>query len=55
MNLMGGSIAIGHPFAATGGRILMGLAGEMKRRGVKLGLASICAAGAMAGAVILER
>ena len=55
MNVMGGSIAIGHPFAATGGRILSGLAAEMKRRGAKRGLISICAAGAMAGAMILER
>jgi acetyl-CoA acetyltransferase family protein len=55
LNVNGGSIAIGHPFAATGGRILLGLANEMKRRFVKRGLISICAAGAMAGAMILER
>lgn len=54
-NVLGGSIAIGHPFGATGGRIVMHLAAEMKRRDVKLGLVSICAAGAMAGALILER
>lgn len=55
VNVLGGSIAIGHPFAATGGRIVMHLASEMKRRNAKLGLISICAAGAMAGAMILER
>lgn len=55
INVMGGSIAIGHPFAATGGRIVMNLASEMKRRDVKLGLISICAAGGMAGAMILKR
>jgi acetyl-CoA acetyltransferase family protein len=55
VNVLGGSIAIGHPFAATGGRIVMHLASEMKRRDAKRGLVSICAAGAMAGALILER
>jgi len=55
LNTCGGSIALGHPFAATGGRIVMGLAAEMKRRNLKRGLISICAAGAMAGAMILER
>jgi acetyl-CoA acetyltransferase family protein len=55
LNVLGGSIAIGHPFAATGGRIVMHLAAEMKRRNARRGLVSICAAGAMAGAMILER
>ncbi len=55
LNTCGGSIAIGHPFAATGGRIVTGLAAELKRRNLKRGLISICAAGAMAGAMILER
>jgi acetyl-CoA acetyltransferase family protein len=55
LNTLGGSIAIGHPFAATGGRIVTTLANEMKRRGARLGLISICAAGAMAGAMVLER
>lgn len=54
VNVMGGSLAIGHPFAATGGRIVTSLAHEMKRRKAKRGLISICAAGAMAGAMILE-
>jgi acetyl-CoA acetyltransferase family protein len=55
VNVMGGSIAIGHPFAATGGRIVMHLASEMKRTNAKLALISICAAGGMAGAMILKR
>ncbi len=55
LNQLGGSIAIGHPFAATGARIITQLANEMARRDSKLGLASICGAGATAGAVILER
>jgi acetyl-CoA acetyltransferase family protein len=55
LNVMGGSIAIGHPFAATGGRIVLSLANEMKRRDAKLGLVSVCAAGAQACAMLLER
>lgn len=54
LNVMGGSIAIGHPFAATGGRMVLGLARELRRRKARRGLISICAAGAMAGAMILE-
>jgi acetyl-CoA acetyltransferase family protein len=55
LNVNGGSIAIGHPFAATGARIIFNLAAELKRRNLKRGLISICAAGAMAGAMIIER
>jgi acetyl-CoA acyltransferase len=52
---MGGSIAIGHPFAATGARIITSLANEMKRRDVQFGLVSICAQGGMGYAMVLER
>jgi len=55
INLHGGSIAIGHPWSATGGRVVTTLANEMARSDLAHGLVSICAAGAMAGAVILER
>lgn len=55
VNVNGSSLAVGHPWAATGGRILTTLAYEMARRDVSLGLISICAAGGMAGAFILER
>jgi len=55
LNPLGSSIAVGHPFAATGGRIVTTLAYEMQRRDAKYGLVSICAAGAMAAAMILER
>ena len=55
LNPLGSSIAVGHPFAATGGRIVTTLANEMKRRNATYGLVSICAAGAMAAAMILER
>jgi acetyl-CoA acetyltransferase len=55
VNVNGSSIAVGHPWAATGGRIASTLAHEMARRDARYGLISICAAGAMAGAVVLER
>ncbi|HXQ28467.1 MAG TPA: acetyl-CoA C-acyltransferase [Gemmatimonadales bacterium] len=55
INVMGGSIAIGHPFGATGGRLVTTLAHEMQRRGVALGLVSICAQGGMGFAMVLER
>ncbi len=55
LNQLGSSIAVGHPFAATGARIVTTLANEMKRRKVRYGLVSICAAGAQASAMILER
>ena len=55
VNVCGSSIALGHPWAATGGRIVTTLAYEMARRDMRFGLISICAAGGMAGAMILER
>jgi acetyl-CoA acyltransferase len=55
LNVMGGSIAIGHPFGATGGRLTMTLANEMKRRDVQFGLISVCAQGGMGFAMVLER
>ncbi len=55
LNQLGSSIAVGHPFAATGARIVTTLANEMKRRKVRYGLVSICAAGAQASAMVLER
>ena len=54
-NVMGGSIAIGHPFGATGARLVTTLAHEMRRRDVQFGLISICAQGGMGFALILER
>lgn len=55
LNPLGSSIAVGHPFAATGARIVTTLANEMRRRDARYGLVSICGAGATAGALILER
>jgi len=54
-NVSGGSIAIGHPFAATGARLVTTLAHEMRRRDVQFGLLSICAQGGMGYAMVLER
>jgi acetyl-CoA acyltransferase len=54
-NVMGGSIAIGHPFGATGARLVTTLAHEMRRRDVQFGLISICAQGGMGYALVLER
>jgi acetyl-CoA acyltransferase len=53
-NVMGGSIAIGHPFGATGARLVTTLANEMQRRNVQFGLISICAQGGMGMAMVLE-
>jgi len=55
INVMGGSIAIGHPFGATGGRLTVTLLQELKRRGQNLGLITVCAAGAMGFAMVVER
>lgn len=54
-NVMGGSIAVGHPFGATGARLVTTLANEMARRDVQFGLISICAQGGMGAAMVLER
>jgi acetyl-CoA acyltransferase len=55
LNVNGGSIAIGHPFGATGARLTTTLAQEMKRRDAKLGLISVCAQGGLGFAMVLER
>ena len=55
INVMGGSIAIGHPFGATGARVTLTLLNEMKRRGAGVGLISVCAAGALGFAMVVER
>ena len=55
LNVMGGSIAIGHPFGATGGRILTTLVNELRRRDGQFGLMTVCAAGGMGHAMVVER
>ena len=54
-NVMGGSIAIGHPFGATGARITTTLANELARRGGQFGLMTVCAAGGLGFAMVVER
>lgn len=54
MNIKGGSVALGHPFAATGARIVGSLAKMLHQRGKGRGLISICTAGGMGVAAILE-
>ncbi|HEY2510873.1 MAG TPA: acetyl-CoA C-acyltransferase FadI, partial [Polyangiaceae bacterium] len=53
-NVHGGSIALGHPFAATGARMVTTVLHELKRRGGKYALATACAAGGLGAAVVLE-
>ncbi|TAN07584.1 MAG: acetyl-CoA C-acetyltransferase [Rhodanobacteraceae bacterium] len=55
LNVKGGSVALGHPFAATGGRIVAGLAKLLAARGGGRGLVSICTGGGMGVTAILER
>jgi acetyl-CoA acyltransferase len=55
LNVHGGSIALGHPFGATGARLTTTLAHELRRSGGQFGLLSVCAAGAMGVAMVLER
>jgi acetyl-CoA acyltransferase len=55
VNVNGGSIAIGHPFGATGGRVTIQLLEELKRRGLNLGLITVCAAGGVGFAMVVER
>ncbi len=54
LNLSGGSIALGHPFAATGARVVTQALHELKRRNLSTALCTVCAAGALGAAVILE-
>lgn len=53
-NVLGGSIAYGHPFAATGARMITQTLNELRRRGGGLGLVTACAAGGLGAAMILE-
>ncbi len=55
LNVKGGSVALGHPFAATGGRIVATLAKLLAQRGSGRGLISVCTAGGMGVTAILER
>lgn len=55
LNVMGGSISIGHPFGATGSRITVTLLNELRRRNGQFGLMTVCAAGGMGFAMVVER
>jgi acetyl-CoA acyltransferase len=55
LNVMGGSVAIGHPFGATGARITTTLLNELGRRGGQFGLMTVCAAGGLGFAMVVER
>ncbi|MCH7505642.1 thiolase family protein [PVC group bacterium] len=55
LNVNGGSIALGHPVGSTGNRLILTLLKEMKRRGLGLGMVSLCVGGGQGAAVILER
>ena len=55
VNVNGGAIAIGHPIGASGARVLITLLHELKRRGAKKGLATLCIGGGMGIALTVER
>jgi acetyl-CoA acyltransferase len=55
LNVMGGSLSIGHPFGATGARVLTTLCNELQRRGGQFGMLTVCAAGGMGHSMIVER
>ena len=54
INVNGGAIALGHPVGSSGCRIIVSLVHEMKKRNVKYGLASLCIAGGMGQAIVVE-
>ncbi len=55
LNAWGGSLAVGHPFGATGARLVMTCARRLRREGGRFGLVSACAAGGLGHTLILER
>ena len=55
LNMHGGAIALGHPVGSTGARLILTLLRQMKRRGLTLGLASLCIGGGQGAAFLLER
>jgi len=55
LNVMGGSVAIGHPFGATGARVTTTLVNELARRNGQFGLMTVCAAGGLGFAMVVER
>ena len=54
VNVNGGAVALGHPIGASGARIILTLAYELKRRGGGLGIAAICSGGGQGDAILIE-
>ncbi len=54
LNVNGSGISLGHPVGASGARLVITLLYEMKRRGERYGLATLCAGGGMGTAVLIE-
>ncbi len=54
LNVNGGAIALGHPVGATGGRLLLTLLHELRRRGLQRGLATLCIGGGQGAALVVE-
>lgn len=55
LNVNGGSLALGHPFGATGARMALSMSRELQRRQGRYALLAICAAGGLGTAIVLER
>jgi acetyl-CoA acetyltransferase family protein len=55
LNVNGGAIALGHPVGSSGARLILTLLHEMRRRGAKRGLATLCVGGGQGAAFVLER
>jgi acetyl-CoA C-acetyltransferase len=55
VNVNGGAVALGHPIGATGARLVLTLAYEMRRRGVEYGGATLCGGGGQGDALIIRR
>jgi len=55
VNVNGGAVALGHPIGASGARIVLTLAHEMRRRSVDVGAVAICGGGGQGDALILRR
>jgi acetyl-CoA C-acetyltransferase len=55
VNVNGGAVALGHPIGASGARLVLTVAGELKRRGLRTGAAALCGGGGQGDALVLRR
>jgi len=55
VNVNGGAVALGHPIGASGARLVLTLANEMRRRGLVLGAAALCGGGGQGDALVIRR